>query len=217
MENTTKAVVVPYSGQWSDVGSWSSLWEVSDKDKNYNSHLGEVLSVNSNNNYIHSNEKLTAVLGLDNIVVVDTKDALLIANKNNVQDIKKIVDKLKCSNLELTNQHREVYRPWGKYDSIDFGERYQVKRISVNPGHKLSLQMHHHRAEHWIIVIGTANITIGNETKMYTENESVYIPIGQIHCLENPGKIPLELIEVQSGVYLGEDDIVRIEDSYGRV
>jgi mannose-1-phosphate guanylyltransferase len=217
MEKTSNAKVISFSADWSDVGSWSSLWEVTDKDSNNNSIIGDVISVDTKSSYIHSNEKLTVVLGLKDIVVVDTKDALLVANKNKVQDIKKVVNQLKAEGRSQTNHHREVYRPWGVYDSIDNGERYQVKRITVKPGAKLSVQMHHHRAEHWIVVSGTAKVKIGNAEKLISENESVYIPIGETHSLENPGRISLELIEVQSGSYLGEDDIVRFEDKYGRV
>jgi mannose-1-phosphate guanylyltransferase len=166
---------------------------------------------------VHATHRLVATIGIDNLVVVETKDAVLVACKNHVQDVKKIVDQLKsCKRSEYAN-HREVYRPWGVYDSVDNGLRYQVKRITVNPGAKLSVQMHHHRAEHWIVVSGTARVTNGDKTYLVTENQSTYIPIGQVHALENPGVIPLELIEVQSGTYLGEDDIVRFEDRYGRV
>ena len=217
MEKTSNAKVISFSADWSDVGSWSSLWEVTDKDSSNNSIIGDVILADTKSCYIHSNEKLTAILGLEDIVVVDTKDALLVANKNKVQDIKKIVNQLKAEGRTQTSHHREVYRPWGVYDSIDNGERYQVKRITVKPGAKLSVQMHHHRAEHWIVVSGTAKVRIGSSEKLVSENESVYIPIGETHSLENPGIIPLELIEVQSGSYLGEDDIVRFEDKYGRV
>lgn len=217
MEKTSTAKVIAFSADWSDVGSWSSLWDVTEKDASGNSIIGDVILTDTNTSYIHSNEKLTAVLGLDDIVVVDTKDALLVANKHKVQDIKSIVNQLKAERRSQTSHHREVYRPWGVYDSIDNGERYQVKRITVKPGAKLSVQMHHHRAEHWIVVSGTASVIIGSEEKLVSENQSVYIPIGEIHSLENPGRIPLELIEVQSGSYLGEDDIVRFEDKYGRV
>lgn len=166
---------------------------------------------------MHSDNKLVATVGVDNLVVVDTPDAVLVANKDQVQDVKKIVEKLKLTNRSETTLHREVYRPWGKYDSVDMGERFQVKRITVNPGAKLSVQMHHHRAEHWIIVSGTAKVTLDEKTVLLSENQSTYIPIGVVHALENPGKLPLEMIEVQSGSYLGEDDIVRFEDRYGRV
>jgi mannose-1-phosphate guanylyltransferase len=217
MEKTTEAKVIPLTAGWSDIGAWSSLWDVSKKQAGNNAIEGDVIAIDSENCYIHSKEKLTAILGLDSIVVVDTKDALLVASKDRVQDIKKIVNQLKENHAPLTSTHREVYRPWGVYDSIDNGSRYQVKRITVKPGAKLSVQMHHHRAEHWIVVSGTAKVTINDNTKLVAENESVYIPIGAVHALENPGRIPLELIEVQSGGYLGEDDIVRFEDKYGRI
>ncbi len=217
MEKTTEAKVIPLTAGWSDIGAWSSLWDVSEKQEGNNAIEGDVIAIDSQDCYIHSQEKLTAILGLDNIVVVDTKDALLVASKDRVQDIKKIVNQLKENHAPLTSTHREVYRPWGVYDSIDSGSRYQVKRITVKPAAKLSVQMHHHRAEHWIVVSGTAKVTINDKTRLVAENESVYIPIGAVHSLENPGKIPLELIEVQSGGYLGEDDIVRFEDKYGRV
>lgn len=216
MEKTCNAKVIPLQSSWNDIGAWSSLWDISEKDLDGNAVSGDVLKINSKNTYVHSQEKLTAILGLDNIVVVDTKDALLVADKRCAQEIKKVVNAIKTSHTPLANTHREVYRPWGVYDSIDNGTRYQVKRITVKPNAKLSVQMHHHRAEHWIVVSGTARVTIGDRTKLIAENESVYIPIGETHCLENPGKIPLELIEVQSGGYLGEDDIVRFEDKYGR-
>lgn len=217
MEKTDNAKVIPLNTSWSDIGAWSSLWDISEKDSEGNVFNGDVLNVGAKNTYVHSQEKLTAVLGLKNIVVVDTKDALLIADRDCAQNIKKIVSKVKSDHAPLANTQREVYRPWGVYDSIDNGERYQVKRITVKPEARLSIQMHHHRAEHWIVVSGTAKVTIGGKTQLVSENESVYIPIGEIHCLENPGKIPLELIEVQSGSYLGEDDIVRLDDKYGRV
>jgi mannose-1-phosphate guanylyltransferase len=216
MEKTTKAVVVPLNAGWSDVGSWSSLWDVSEKDENRNVHKGDVLSFASQNNYVFAETGLVATVGLDNIVVVQTKDAVLVAAKDKVQDVKEIVKQLKTAGRSEYKIHREVYRPWGKYDSIDNGERYQVKRITVKPNEKLSIQMHHHRAEHWIVVSGTANVTVDGKDTLLSENQSVYIPLGAIHALENPGKIPLELIEVQSGSYLGEDDIVRFSDRYGR-
>jgi mannose-1-phosphate guanylyltransferase/mannose-6-phosphate isomerase len=216
MEKTDSSMVIPMDAGWSDVGSWSALWEVSKKDENNNVIIGDVISVNSANNYLHSNNKLIAVVGIDNLVVVETKDAILVAHKEQVQDVKTIVNHLKAIGRTEHKIHREVYRPWGKYDSLDIGNRDQVKRITVKPGGKLSIQMHHHRAEHWIVVSGTAKVTNGDKTILLTENESTYIPIGQVHALENPGVLPLELIEVQSGSYLGEDDIVRFEDRYGR-
>lgn len=217
MEKTKDAVVVPMDAGWSDVGSWSSLWEISDsKDGDGNVLRGDVLSQNSHNNYVFAETSLVSLVGVDDLVVVQTKDATLVARRDQVQDVKKVVDELKRSGRKEHHIHREVYRPWGKYDSIDNGARYQVKRITVKPGEKLSIQMHHHRAEHWIVVSGTASVTNGDQVQLVTENQSVYLPVGQIHALENPGKIPLELIEVQSGSYLGEDDIVRFEDRYGR-
>ncbi len=216
MEKTDQAVVVPLDAGWSDIGSWSAIWDVSDKDENGNRSLGDVITQDSNNCLVHGEDRLISVLGLDDVVVIDTKDAVLVASKSHVQEVKKIVEKLKAQGREEWKIHREVYRPWGKYDSIDNGERYQVKRITVNPGAKLSVQMHHHRAEHWVVVSGTASVTNGEKTFLVSENESTYIPIGQVHALENPGKVPLELIEVQTGSYLGEDDIVRLEDNYGR-
>jgi mannose-1-phosphate guanylyltransferase/mannose-6-phosphate isomerase len=216
MEKTASSMVIPMDAGWSDVGSWSALWEVSEKDENNNVIKGDVISVNSANNYLYSANKLIAVVGIDNLVVVETKDAILVAHKEQVQDVKTIVNHLKALGRTEHKIHREVYRPWGKYDSLDIGNRDQVKRITVKPGAKLSIQMHHHRAEHWIVVSGTAKVTNGDKTILLTENESTYIPIGQVHALENPGVLPLELIEVQSGSYLGEDDIVRFEDRYGR-
>ncbi|TLM80038.1 mannose-1-phosphate guanylyltransferase/mannose-6-phosphate isomerase [Microbulbifer harenosus] len=217
MEQTEKAIVVPMDAQWSDVGCWASLWDVSAKDDSGNVLNGDVIAQDTKNCYIDAGQQLVATVGLDNIVVVQTKDTLLVACKNQVQSIKKIVTQLKASGRRESLHDREVYRPWGKYDSIDFGERDQVKRITVNPGAKLSVQMHHHRAEHWVVVSGTARVTVGEKTSLISENESTYIPIGVVHCLENPGRIPLEMIEVQTGSYLGEDDIVRFEDQYGRV
>ena len=216
MEKTDKAVVVPLSAGWSDVGAWSSLWDIGEKDAAGNVSSGDVLSHNTSNSYIRAEHRLVATAGLDNIVVVETNDAVLVAAKDQVQDVKKIVESLKAQGRSEVSQHRHVYRPWGVFDSIDNGERYQVKRITVKPGAKLSVQMHHHRAEHWIVVSGTAKVTNGDKELMLTENQSTYIPVGVVHALENPGVIPLELIEVQSGSYLGEDDIVRFEDRYGR-
>ena len=217
MEKTSDAVMVPLDAGWSDIGSWSALWEAGEKNSEGNLFKGDVLSENTSGSYVHATHRLVTTVGVRDIIIVETKDAVLVAHRDQVQDVKKIVDQLKgCKRQEYAN-HREVYRPWGVYDSIDNGERYQVKRITVKPGEKLSVQMHHHRAEHWIVVSGTARVTNGEKTYLVTENQSTYIPIGQIHALENPGMIPLELIEVQSGSYLGEDDIVRFEDIYGRV
>ena len=216
METTQQAAMVPLDAGWSDIGSWSALWEVSEKDAQGNHLTGDVLTLNTRNTLIKGEKRLIATVGVEDLVIIDTQDALLVAHKDQVQDVKKIVEQLKAQGRTEHLNHREVYRPWGVYDSIDNGERYQVKRISVKPGAKLSVQMHHHRAEHWIVVSGTAKVTNGDKTYLVTENESTYIPIGQVHALENPGVIPLELIEVQSGSYLGEDDIVRFEDRYGR-
>jgi mannose-1-phosphate guanylyltransferase len=216
MEKTADAIVVPLDAGWSDVGSYSALWEVCQQDAQHNVLKGDVIAHDTNNSYIHSQNKLIATLGVDNLVVIDTPDAVLVADKNKVQNVKDIVSELKTLQRPESKIHREVYRPWGKYDSVDHGERFQVKRITVNPGAKLSVQMHHHRAEHWIIVSGTAKVTLDGKTILLSENQSTYIPIGVVHALENPGKLPLEMIEVQSGSYLGEDDIVRFEDRYGR-
>ncbi len=216
-ENASDVVVVPLDAGWDDIGSWSALWDLGTKDSDNNVVQGDVILEETSNCLVHGDERLIATLGLDDIIIVDTKDALLVATKDKVQDIKKIVAKLKQDGRTEHKLHREVYRPWGRYDSIDSGERYQVKRITVKPGAKLSLQMHHHRAEHWIVVSGTAKVTVSDNTFLLTENESTHIPVGAVHSLENPGKLPLELIEVQSGSYLGEDDIVRFEDRYGRV
>jgi len=217
MEKTDSAVVIPLDAGWSDVGSYSALWEVCKQDKDKNVLKGDVIAQNTTNSYIHSQNKLIATVGVDNLVIIDTPDAVLVANKDQVQEVKQIVERLKADKRSEAVLHREAYRPWGKYDCIDTGERFQVKRITVKPGAKLSVQMHHHRAEHWIIVSGTAKVTIDEKTVLLTENQSAYIPVGAVHALENPGKLPLEMIEVQSGSYLGEDDIVRFEDKYGRV
>lgn len=217
MEKTADAVVVPLDVGWSDIGSWSALWEVSEKDESGNVFKGDVLSENTTGTYVHAEHRLVATVGVEDLVIVETKDAIMVAHKSQTQEVKRIVEQLKRDDRTEYVNHREVYRPWGVYDSIDNGQRYQVKRITVKPGAKLSVQMHHHRAEHWIVVCGTARVTNGDETYMVTENQSTYIPIGQVHSLENPGVIPLELIEVQSGSYLGEDDIIRFADNYGRV
>ncbi|STZ07768.1 Mannose-1-phosphate guanylyltransferase 1 [Moraxella caprae] len=217
MEKTTDAVVVPMNAGWNDVGAWSSLWEVSDKDEQGNAKIGDVLAIDSHNNYLFAETGLVATVGVSDAIVVQTKDAVLVTNRDNAQNVKSLVQALGRQNRKEIELHREVYRPWGKYDSIDNGTRYQVKRITVKAGEKLSVQMHHHRAEHWIVVSGTAKVGIDDKEVLLTENESIYIPLGAVHYLENPGKIPLELIEVQVGSYLGEDDIVRFEDRYGRV
>ena len=215
-EGSGNLIVVPMNAGWSDLGSWSALWDVSEKDCENNVHKGDVISVKSTNNYINSENKLIATVGVNNLVIVETKDAILVADKSEVQNVKVIVQRLKDTDRSEYKIHREVYRPWGKYDSIDFGARDQVKRITVNPGQKLSIQKHYHRSEHWIVVAGTASVTNGDKVMLVTEDQSTYIPLGTIHALENPGKIPLEMIEVQTGSYLGEDDIVRFEDVYGR-
>lgn len=217
MEKTDDAVMILLDAGWSDIGSWSALWEVSSKDAAGNVFKGDVLDMYSRNTYVNSDNRLVVTIGVKDLVVVETKDAILVAHRDEVQHVKHIVQQLKSNAREEHINHREVYRPWGNYDSIDKGHRYQVKRISVKPGAKLSVQMHHHRAEHWIVVSGTAKVTNGDKTYLVTENQSTYIPIGQVHALENPGVIPLDLIEVQSGSYLGEDDIVRFEDKYGRI
>jgi mannose-1-phosphate guanylyltransferase len=216
MEKTGDAVVVPMDAGWSDIGSWSSLWDISEKDVKGNAIYGDVMIHESNNSYIRTDGKLVAAIGVDDLVILSTKDVLVVAHKDSVQDVKAVAQKLKAESRTEWESHREVYRPWGKYDSIDHGDRYQVKRITVKPGAKLSVQLHHHRAEHWVVVSGTAKVTNGDKTFILSENESTYIPVGVVHALENPGKVSLELIEVQSGSYLGEDDIIRFEDYYGR-
>jgi mannose-1-phosphate guanylyltransferase / mannose-6-phosphate isomerase len=216
MEKTADAAVVPLDAEWNDVGSWSALWEVSDKDENGNACHGDVIAVDCHNSYAYGN-RLIAMVGLDDVVVVETDDAVFVGHKDRVQDVKSVVAQIKRDGRSEAAAHRKVYRPWGAYDSIDNGSRFQVKRITVKPGATLSLQMHHHRAEHWIVVSGTAEVTRGEDVILLTENQSTYIPLGVTHRLKNPGKLPLELIEVQSGSYLGEDDIVRFEDNYGRV
>ncbi len=216
MEKTASAVVVPLAAGWSDVGSWSALADALPRDEDGNVTAGDVLTEDTSGCYLHSTSRLVAAVGLRDHVVVETKDAVLVAPRDRVQDVKQLVAELKARGRHETSLHRQVYRPWGSYDSIDSGERFQVKRLIVNPGATLSLQLHHHRAEHWVVVTGTARITRGDEVFTLSENESTYIPIGVRHRIENPGRIPLHIIEVQSGTYLGEDDIVRFEDRYGR-
>lgn len=216
MEKTSSACLVPLNAGWNDVGSWSSIWDVHAKDSNGNVTKGDVMVHNSRNCLVHGNGKLVSVIGLDDIVVVETKDAMMIAHRDHVQDVKTVVKQLDAQGRSETQNHCEVYRPWGSYDSVDMGGRFQVKHISVKPGATLSLQMHHHRAEHWIVVSGTAEVTCDDKVFLLTENQSTYIPMTSVHRLSNPGKIPLEIIEVQSGSYLGEDDIERLEDVYGR-
>lgn len=211
-----KAAVIPLQADWSDVGAWGALWDIGSKDDSGNVVKGDVIHFDSQNSMFLSESRLIAGVGLDNTVIVETADAVLVVNKDKVQDVKSVVEWLKKQGREEHLIHRRVFRPWGSYEGIDIGDRYQVKRITVNPGAALSLQMHHHRAEHWIVVKGTAKVTCGEEEFIVSENESTYIPIGTKHRLENPGTIPLEMIEVQSGSYLGEDDIVRFDDKYGR-
>ena len=214
--NTGEVVVVPLDAQWSDVGAWSALWEVGEKDAAGNVLMGDVIAVDTSDTLVVAKDRLIACVGLKDVVVFETPDSILVADKAQVQKIKEVVAHLKDAGRGEAKSHRKVYRPWGWYDGIDLGERFQVKRIQVNPGAAISLQMHHHRAEHWVVVKGTAKVTRGDEVILVSENESTYIPLGTVHRLENPGKMPLEIIEVQSGSYLGEDDIVRFEDIYGR-
>lgn len=209
MEHTEHAVVVPLDAGWNDVGSWSSLWDIADKDAAGNVCQGDVMLHQSRNTYIHAENSLVAAVGLDNIVIVQTKDAVLVADKNSVQDVKVIVENLKRLGRSEHIIHRDEYKLWGKQELLEQGSRYKVNRITVRPGGKLSMQMHHHRAEHWIVVCGTALVKKGSDSLLFTENQSVYIPVGEVHSLENPGKIALEMIEVQSGAYLNEDDITR--------
>ncbi len=216
MEHTRDAAVVPADIGWNDVGSWSALWEVQKRDGDGNARRGDVYLDGVSNSLVRAESRIVAVVGVQDLVVVETEDAVLVAHKDQVQRVKQVVDHLKsCARTEHLH-HTRVYRPWGYYEGIDSGERFQVKRITVKPGEKLSLQMHHHRAEHWVVVSGTARVTCGEKISLLSENESTYIPIGMNHRLENPGKVPLHIIEVQSGSYLGEDDIVRFEDIYKR-
>lgn len=216
MEHTRKAAVIPADIGWNDIGAWSALWEVGDKDEAGNVIRGDVLLDGARNNFVRAESRLVAALGVENLVIVETSDAVLVAHKDQVQDVKRIVDRLKSENRCEHLTHTKVFRPWGWYEGIDEGDRFQVKRIMVKPGEKLSLQMHHHRAEHWVVVSGTAKVICDDEEKLVTENQSTFIPLGGRHRLENPGKLPLHLIEVQSGPYLGEDDIVRFDDIYKR-
>jgi mannose-1-phosphate guanylyltransferase / mannose-6-phosphate isomerase len=216
MERTHDAVVVPSDIGWSDVGSWSALWEVQQGDAQGNVQRGDVYLDGVTNSLVRAESRIVAVVGVQDLVVVETRDAVLVAHKDQVQRVKQVVDHLKSMERTEHLHHTKVYRPWGHYEGIDSGERFQVKRITVKPGEKLSLQMHHHRAEHWVVVSGTARVTCGEKISLLSENESTYIPIGMNHRLENPGKVPLHIIEVQSGSYLGEDDIVRFEDIYQR-
>jgi mannose-1-phosphate guanylyltransferase/mannose-6-phosphate isomerase len=211
-----ESAVIPLAAGWSDVGAWDALWKVLPKCDQGNAFRGDVMLEDCRDTLVVSESRLVACIGLTNLVVVETDDAVLVAHHDATQDVKKIVDRLKADKRSVAQWHRKVYRPWGWYDGVDSGQRFQVKRIGVKPGASLSLQMHHHRAEHWIVVSGTAKVTKGEEVFLVTENQSTYIPLGVTHRLENPGVVPLEMIEVQSGSYLGEDDIVRFEDTYGR-
>jgi mannose-1-phosphate guanylyltransferase/mannose-6-phosphate isomerase len=217
MEKTGHAVVVPLSAGWSDVGAWSSLWDMCPRNEAGNVIQGDVIAQDTHNAFLVAQHRCLATVGMDDVIVVETADAVLVAAKDKSQDVKEIVNQLKAQNREECRVHRRVFRPWGSYEGIDAGSRFQVKRLTVKPGASLSLQMHHHRAEHWVVVTGTARVTCGDSVFNLHENESAYIPIGERHRLENPGNIPLEIIEVQSGSYLGEDDIVRFEDVYDRV
>lgn len=216
MERTDRAAVIQLETVWSDVGSWSALHEASQKDDTENVLIGDVITEDVKNCYLHASNRLIAAVGLRDHVVVETKDAVLVAHIERAQEVQAVVARLKTAKRHEAYSHTKVYRPWGSYESVDVGERFQVKRIIVNPGSALSLQKHHHRAEHWIVVRGTARITKGDEEILLTEDQSTYVPLGTLHRLENPGRIPLELIEVQTGSYLGEDDILRLEDQYGR-
>ena len=217
MEHTRDAVVVPMDAGWSDVGSWSSLWEIQPQDENGNACHGDVILEDVSGSYIHSEGRLIAALGVSDHVIVETDDVVLVADRNRVQDVKKLVNRLKAEGRPEYKLHKKVHRPWGTYEGVAQGDRFQVKRITVKPGASLSLQKHHHRSEHWVVVTGTARVNRGEEELLLTEDESTYIPLGVTHRLTNPGVIPLELIEVQTGSYLGEDDIVRFEDTYNRV
>jgi mannose-1-phosphate guanylyltransferase len=217
MEKTDAAAVVAMDAGWNDVGAWSSLWDIASKDSDANVHKGDVIAIDSQRNYVIAENCLVATVGVEDLVVIQTADAVLVAKRDQVQNVKKIVETIKKAGRQEHYTHRDVYRPWGLLSSIDDGERYAVKRATVRPGEKLSLQLHHNRAEHWIVVQGSAKVTRGDETFFLTENQSTYLPTGIKHSLENPGKINLELIEVRSGSYLGEDDIIRFEDRYGRV
>jgi len=216
MEKTSRAAVQPIDVGWSDIGAWNTLWDIGTKDKDENVLVGDAMATDSRNNYVRSEGRLTVLLGVEDLVVVSTDDVVLVAAKDKSQDIKSVVEALRAAKREEANTHVRVYRPWGFYQSVHAGERFQVKRLTVWPGHKLSLQKHYHRAEHWVVVNGTAIVTRDNEEILLRENESVYMPLGCVHRLANPGRQSLNIIEVQSGSYLGEDDIVRFEDTYGR-
>ncbi len=216
MEHTDKAAVVPFAARWNDMGSWEAFYEAADKDAHGNACAGDVLQLNSRDCYLHSEHRLVAAVGIEGISVVETADAVLVLKREHSQDVKLLLEEMKRRGRPETDTHMRVYRPWGSYEVLAFGERFQVKRIIVNPGAVLSLQLHHHRAEHWVVVRGTAKVSVGDEDILLKEDQSTYIPLGTRHRLANPGCIPLEIIEIQTGSYLGEDDIVRFEDSYGR-
>ncbi|ABS63542.1 mannose-1-phosphate guanylyltransferase/mannose-6-phosphate isomerase [Parvibaculum lavamentivorans DS-1] len=216
MEHTSEAAVVPVDMGWSDIGSWSALWEIGEKDEGGNVLAGDVIAVNTRDSYIRAESGLVATIGVDNLVIVETGDVLLVASRDHVQDVKKVVERIAAAGRMEHKAHNRVHRPWGYYEALNAGERHQVKHLMVHPGAALSLQMHHHRAEHWVVVKGRAQVTVGETVKVLEENESVYIPVGTTHRLANPGDEPLSIIEVQSGSYLGEDDIVRFDDVYGR-
>lgn len=216
MQKTQTAAVIPAEFGWNDVGSWASLWQIAQKDEAGNAIQGDVSVSDSYNTYVRAEHRHVAVIGLDDVIVVETADAVLVMHRNKSQEVKRAIQFFERGNRKEHLEHLKVYRPWGWYEGIDEGERFQVKRIMVKPGEKLSLQMHHHRAEHWIVVSGTAKVTVGDKEVLLTENQSTYIPLGQVHRLENPGKVDLHIVEIQSGTYLGEDDIVRFQDNYGR-
>jgi mannose-1-phosphate guanylyltransferase/mannose-6-phosphate isomerase len=216
MEHTSEAAVIPVEMGWSDIGSWSALWEIGEKDEAGNVLMGDVLTQDTRNSYVRAEKGLVATLGVENLIVVETGDVLLVASRDRVQDVKRIVERVAADGRTEHQAHNRIYRPWGYYECLDAGERHQVKHLMVHPGASLSLQMHHRRAEHWVVVKGQARVTVGEETSILSENESAYIPVGTKHRLENPGSEPLSIIEVQSGSYLGEDDIVRFDDVYGR-
>jgi len=216
MERTARAAVVPSSFLWSDVGAWSALWRLGEKDDNDNVEIGDTLAEDTRGSYLRSEGPLVATVGVADLIVIATPDAVLVASRHKDQDVKKLLERLHASEHRAATQNRRVYRPWGSYEGVTEGERFQVKRITVNPGQKLSLQKHFHRAEHWVVVNGTAEVQLDGQSLLLSENESIYIPLGSTHRLINPGKVPLNLIEVQSGTYLGEDDIVRFEDAYAR-
>ncbi|PRD17039.1 mannose-1-phosphate guanylyltransferase/mannose-6-phosphate isomerase [Pantoea coffeiphila] len=215
MEKTTDAVVIPLDAGWNDVGSWSALWEVNEHDDNGNALTGDIFTHKTTNCYINTDDTLVAAIGVENLVIVNTKDAVLVIDKSQVQDVKKVVEFLKSNDRREYRVHRESYRPWGRHDKVVDAPRYQINRVTVKPGGKFSLQKHLHRAEHWVVLSGTAEVTLEGKTYLLTENQSTFIPIGSVHMLENPGKIPLELLEISSGSYLGEDDIIRLKDHYG--